>query len=318
MILNDSIFKAFAGKRVGIVGDVMVDRFIFGDIRRISPEAPVPIVSFEKEEIVLGGAGNVAANVASLGGVAELVSIVGSDSAANLFLSVAKKVKNIICKDIIKLKKYKTIEKTRIIGGGQHIVRIDKEEIKPINTDIENKILQKIKKRIKYWDIIVVSDYGKGVITKRLGREIIKIAKDYNKKVIVDAKPKQVSYLSGAFLFTPNHNESTLMSGLENVNKAGDILRKKLKGNVIITQGIEGMTLFEKDNHVHIKAHTHTVFDVVGAGDTVVAACALALAAEADLLQAAQIANSAAGIVVAKHGTATASLNELKQAVNFS
>jgi rfaE bifunctional protein kinase chain/domain len=314
----EELVKKFTRLHIGIVGDVMLDRFLSGSVYRISPEAPVPVVSIEREQNILGGAGNVAANITALGAHASLISIIGTDAAGRVFLTNARRA-HIDCKGIIRHRQRTTTHKTRIVGGGQHIVRIDRESTDPIDSATEQHILRSIERTMPAWDAVMVSDYAKGLFTSTLSQGIVQLARRFKKIVVVDAKPKNIADLKGSSLFTPNTHEALAMAGVADIQKAGAILKRRLHADILITQGIDGMTLFSNSKKpLHISAHSHAVFDVVGAGDTVAAVCALAMGAGANQEQAARMANLAAGIVVSKAGTATVTSNELLRAAAFS
>lgn len=314
----EQIVKRFTSLHIGVIGDVILDRFWSGNVRRISPEAPVPVVSIEREDIILGGAGNVAANIAALGARVSLMSIIGPDAAGRTFLTSARRGR-INCDGVLRDDQRITTQKTRIVGGGQHIVRIDYESAEPINTVTEKSFLKLIERSMSTWDAVVVSDYAKGVLTSAVSQGIIRLAHRFKKIVAVDAKPKNVADLKGASLFTPNTHEALIIAGVSDVQRAGVMLKKRLSADILITQGIDGMTLFSDGKKpIHIPAHSREVFDVVGAGDTVVAVCVLALGAGANQEQAARMANLAAGIVVSKPGTATVTSSELLRAATFS
>lgn len=314
----DDIVKKFPRMHIGVIGDVMLDRFLSGAVQRISPEAPVPVVSIEHEQNILGGAGNVASNIASLGARVSLVSVLGADAAGRTFLTGARRMR-VNCDGVLRHRQRTTTHKTRIVGGGQHIVRIDHESIDPIDSATEQYILRSIERAMPAWDAVVISDYAKGLFTPALSRGIVQLAHRFKKAVVVDAKPKNVADLKGASLFTPNTYEALAMAGVADVQKAGAILKRRLHADILITQGIGGMTLFSSSKKpIHIPAHSRAVFDVVGAGDTVVAVCALAMGAGARQEQAARMANLAAGIVVSKPGTATLTSSELLRAATFS
>lgn len=307
-----NIVDNFKGKKIGVIGDLMLDRFVFGKSERISPEAPVPVVLFSKEICALGGAANTANNIASLGGDAFLIGVLGKDSASDHF-SKQLKLSGIGDQGIVMLKERSTTEKIRVVAQGQHIVRIDREQTYSVSKETEKKIINAIESHIKKWDIIVVSDYSKGLITKSMVSHIIALAKKYKKRIIADIKPDHLSYFKDIFLLTPNQKEVFLMSGAKDVKKAGKIIQKKIHCNVLVTQGGEGMTLFENDAISSFPAKAKEVFDVSGAGDTVLAVMSLALCSGANLKEAAMIANHAAGICVAKVGTTTVLPEELKR-----
>lgn len=293
---------------IAVVGDLMLDRYVYGKIQRISQEAPVPIVEVMEEKNMLGGAGNVAANIVSLGGRASLIGIIGKDNDGEKLLRLCKDI-GVSNEGILQDGTRPTTLKTRIVAERQQVLRIDKEEKKETE---KTGIVEYVKENINHWDAFVISDYAKGCVTETVAKELIGLASQEKKPIIVDTKPEHINYMEGATLITPNKKEALEMTGKMAVEKAGEELRKKTRGSVIITQGGEGMTLFEGGGALHVPAETREVFDVSGAGDTVVAVLALALANNWSLNKAARLANVAAGIVVGKSGTATATVEELK------
>lgn len=302
----------FEGKRVGIIGDLMLDHFIRGDAERISPEAPIPVVLAQQESFMPGGAGNVASNVVALGGKAFVVGLVGNDSAGKVLLSEFKK-RGIGIEGVIIHATKPTTQKIRVVARNQQIVRVDKEDAKYINSDIEKKLAGFVTSNIKKWDALVVSDYEKGVITENLGKILVGLSSKYNKPIICDVKPKHAPFFKNVTLLSPNHKESLQIAKISDENEAGKIIQKQLNCNVLLTQGARGMTLFENKKVKHFSSIAGEVVDVGGAGDTVVAAVTLSLAAGAKLEQASIIANCAAGISVGKPGTAVVLPFELKK-----
>lgn len=289
----------------------MLDKFIIGDVERISPEAPIPVVIAQKELSAPGGAGNVASNIAALGGVVSILGLVGNDSAMRDLLKEFKKRK-INAKGIIKSSQRPTCQKIRIVARNQQMVRVDKEDNHYIHDGLEEKVINFARKNIKNWDGLVISDYAKGFITQNLATEIISLAKKHKKPIIGDTKPKHAAYFKNITLLTPNYKEATEISGIADVKKSGKAIQRKLNANVLITRGAEGMSLFEGKKIVNFTTKAKEVFDVAGAGDTVVATLILSLVSGANLEEAAVIANHAAGIAVAKVGTAAVSQRELK------
>ncbi len=291
------IINKFKDQNILVIGDLILDKYIEGDVERISPEAPVMIVNKKSENYVLGGAANVATNITSLSGNAILTGFIGKDNEGRKIIELAEKRKIKFIPEYT----FKTIKKTRITCGNQSLLRIDDEDItsKYFNPNL-------IEQEISKTDLIIISDYGKGAITS----DLMKLLE--NKKTIVDPKPENKSLYSGVFLITPNTKEALEMSSCSEVHQAGEKLKKDLATNIIITRGKEGMSIFNKGVR-DIPTYAKEVYDVTGAGDTVIATLGLALASGADLEQAAIIANYAAGIVVAKRGTSRASLSELKE-----
>ncbi len=309
------ILGKFKDKKIMVIGDMMLDRYLIGDVNRISPEAPVPVVNITKEMHIPGGAANVASNIAALGGKAYTAGVVGDDDARKILENKLKK-KNIITDGLFIDKEGPTIQKVRVIGQQQQLVRIDYEKTKSRNKKIENKIIDYTKKIIEKIDVIVISDYAKGLITKNVALEIISLCNEHGKPVIVDPKPKNIEFYKGATLVTPNLKEASEITGvesrLENVVLIGEKLKEMLNSNILITKGEYGSSLIELEGDIaHIPTKAKEVYDVSGAGDTVAAALALSLAAGADLNYAAVLANHAAGIVVGKTGTATANIKEI-------
>jgi len=295
------ILAGFENKKVVVIGDVMLDKYLEGEVLRISPEAPVPIVNIKKEFYELGGAGNVAANVSSLGGDVFLFGFIGRDNEAEILkkLFKEKRINYFLDENDI------TIQKTRVIGKGQQLIRFDKEDTseKQFSEEIKRKISEKAAEA----NIIIISDYAKGAITP----ELMTLLSPCNKKIIVDPKPKNKEIYKGVFLIKSNEKEAKGMSGLEDINLAGELLKKEFNSNIIITRGEKGMSLFSEKN-LEIPTYAREVYDVTGAGDSVIATLGLALASNASIEEAAILANHAAGIVVGKKGTYAVSLKELK------
>ena len=305
----------FKNKKIAVIGDLILDKYIFGDVERISPEAPIPIVNVQKETFAPGGAANVAANVSTLSGKAYLLGIVGKDSARDTLLETAHSYA-INTDGIFTDSTKTTIQKIRVIGQHQQLLRIDYEKTDYIDNE-KNSLLFKNLKNLKNISAIVISDYAKGTITQNLIEQIKQYAKQNNILLIIDPKPLHKSFYEGAFLITPNKKEAQKMSGIlienkEDFIKAGQKLISEMNANIVLTAGELGMFVFEKDKeYIHIPTVAKDVFDVSGAGDTVVASLALALSAESTLSEAAVIANHAAGIKVGKVGTSPVLLAEL-------
>ena len=306
----DNILGKFPKVKVLIVGDLILDRFIRGESKRISPEAPVPVVEVRDETYNLGGAGNVANNIISLGGSVSIAGRVGNDYAAEILLKELKK-KNINIDGLFADNTIKTSIKTRVIAGHQQVVRFDKETVCELSPLTSAKIMRFINKKISSADAVLISDYGKGVVTQKVISEIMRLSKKYF------ARYEFVDCL------TPNIYEAMDGMGVPKLKNENDFkslgkkILKKLKcRSVLITQGENGMTLFEKGKITHIPTTAKEVFDVTGAGDTVIAVLTLALSCGASLLEASKIANYAAGIVVGKLGAATVSKKELKESLS--
>ena len=311
-----NILKQFKDKKVLVVGDIMLDKYIWGDVSRISPEAPVQIVHVMKETFAPGGASNVGNNISSLSGKVMMVGIAGDDHAKNVLLEDLKK-RSINTNGIFLDKDKPTTQKVRIIGKGQQLLRVDYEDKEHIHKTIEKSIMDYIEKTIKEVDVVVIADYAKGVITPEISASLIKLAKENNKEVIVDPKPNHRDLYANATLITPNSLEACKMTDFDEVNDAnateiGSKLMKYLNTNVLITRGNKGMSLFEKDgSKTHIPTSAREVYSLIGAGDTVIATIALAVASGANFKDAAILANIAAGIKLGKIGTASVSIDEI-------
>jgi len=314
------ILENFKHKKILVIGDIMLDKYIWGEVSRISPEAPVQVVNVLRETYEAGGAANVANNIAALNGKAFMVGIAGDDSAKNILIEELKK-KGINTDGIFFDKDKPTTQKVRIVGRGQQLLRVDYENNEHIHPTIENSIINFLKATIKGMDVLVISDYAKGVITPEVCRRAIQISKENNKAIIVDPKPKHIDLYSNVTLVTPNNAEASEMAGIEDggdnsVLEIGSKLLKRLNSNILITRGEKGMSLFEKDGNItHTPTKAKEVYSLIGAGDTVVATIALAIASGSDLKSAAFLANIAAGIKVGKIGTASVSIEEIKREI---
>lgn len=305
----------FSNCKILIVGDVMLDKYYFGSVERISPEAPVPIVKIGKEESRLGGAANVANNITSLGGKAFLCGAVGYDFFGREIehMSKAKDIRTMLLKISCP-----TITKARIIGGKQQIVRVDYSDRTELKDDEERVLRDSVRTHLPDCDILVISDYGKGLISENFCKYIIRYAHQAGKKVVVDPKGKNWEKYSGADIVTPNVKELSDLIGYpvpntdDEVEKAArEILRTSGLTSLLVTRSEKGMSLISNIPPIHIPTHSEEVFDVSGAGDTVVATLSLCLASGYDIATAMKTANIAAGIVVKKIGTATLSAEEL-------
>jgi D-glycero-beta-D-manno-heptose-7-phosphate kinase len=315
-----TVVSRFPGKRALILGDIILDEYLLGKANRISPEAPVPVVEICTSNYVPGGAANVAANVSDLDGKAFVGGVVGSDWQAELVLKTLDS-RGVCHEGIFPDSTRPTTTKTRLIAHNHQIVRMDRESRSAISAALEDQISVWIDMHLPKVDVCILSDYGKGVVTGRLASHLIKAARMARKPVIVD--PKKNDYLSyrGADVIKPNLYEAELFLGREIQDEsalleAGNSLAAFLEGTtVVITRGPRGMSVFRKGAALsHFQAVTRNVFDVTGAGDTVIGALGLALSAGASIPTAIQVANLAAGIVVSKMGTATVSFQELMQA----
>ncbi|MBW1867263.1 MAG: D-glycero-beta-D-manno-heptose-7-phosphate kinase [Deltaproteobacteria bacterium] len=308
--------------RVLVVGDLMMDEYLWGDVDRISPEAPVQVVAVNREEFTLGGSGNVVNNLAALGARVSAVGVIGTGSDGRLLLEQFNAL-GVNAKGIIQEPNRPTTRKTRIIAAHQHVLRIDRETRKEISGDNFVAMTKAIIDQIPKVDVVLISDYGKGVVTPTLIAKIVETAKKHNRCVIADPKGLDFTKYAGVSLITPNRKEAALAAGVEITDNAGlvraaeKILSAVNIKSLLITCGSDGMVLFEKNKPPYrIKSKARQVFDVSGAGDTVLSTFGLAVAAGLSFKQSANIANTAAGIVVGKLGTATISQKELTEALS--
>ena len=303
-----------------VVGDLMIDEYLWGDVDRISPEAPVQVVSVKEENYTLGGSGNVANNLIALGAKVSMAGVIGSDRYGHLLLTKLNEL-GVNTEGVVEEPERPTTRKTRIISGNQQVLRIDRETKKDISQQTLDVILNYIERVIPDVDLVLISDYGKGLITAALLNSLTSIIKKHKKFSIVDPKGRDFLKYSGVSLLTPNKKEVALASGIEIVDestliKAGNSILETVKiEKLLITCGKDGMVLFEDKKPYYITAQSKQVFDVSGAGDTVIAVLGLAIASGASFVKAASIANTAAGIVVSKVGTSTVSKNELLSAL---
>lgn len=303
-------FTRFDNARILVVGDVMLDRYWFGDVNRISPEAPVPVVRVERREERLGGAANVARNIATLGAAVGLLGVVGQDEAGTVVDGMLAElgIANYLNRDPA----ISTIIKLRVIGRQQQLLRVDFEEA-PTDTVLRDKLTQ-FNALVGSYDVVVLSDYAKGSLVNVA--EMIRIARERGKRVLVDPKGDDFSPYKGASLLTPNKSEMIRIVGSwkseeELTRKAQALMQTLDLEALLLTRSEEGMTLFSGQDVVNIPAVAREVYDVSGAGDTVIATIAVMLGAGFPIVDAVQMANRAGGIVVGKLGTATVSRDEL-------
>ena len=313
-----------AKSRVLVVGDVMLDHFIWGSVARISPEAPVPVVDFQRESFMPGGAANVARNLAAMKLSTDIFGAVGHDAAAGQLATILKE-QGIGCRGLVASASRPTIKKTRIVAHQQQVVRIDRESRENLDTPLTRRLLALLKKQIPKADAVIVGDYGKGVVTQPLLNEIKTLCHDCGVWLSLDPKPVHHLNLGGLSLITPNRKETFELANLpddtrnanpltdKNLMAAAERLLNEIRPAVLlITLGELGMLLYQRGQKpFHIPTLAQEVFDVSGAGDTVIATFTLAIVAGASPVEAAIISNHAAGIVVGKVGTATASVEEL-------
>ena len=312
------LIDRFASRRIPVFGDVMLDRFTIGRVGRISPEAPVPVVVFDHEEVRLGGAANVAHNLRVLGATVELIGVIGQDdSAAELTRELA--AKGIHATGLIADPQRRTTTKMRVVTTrNQQVARIDFESDHEVGREIEDALAKQVEMRARSAQVVLVSDYQKGVVTRRSMASLLAFAQSAGVPVIVDPKVPHIDYYAGAALVTPNHVEAESATNIriqsnEDARRAAQALRQRVGvESVLITRGEHGMWLDHAGADGYLPASAREVADVTGAGDTVIATLAVAIAAGANMFEAARLANEAASIVVGKFGAATVSPHELK------
>lgn len=324
-MISETQLSKMNQKKILIVGDIGLDEYANGSVRRISPEAPVPVVEVDKEELRLGLATNVAQNVLSLGGVPLLVSVVGSDSAGETLCGLLKEQK-ISDKYIVKDNARRTTRKLRVMSEHHHVVRVDFEQKKFLSPEIQKRILNQVTELITEAQGLILQDYAKGMLSENLIQDIINLAHKHKVFVIVDPyRTTPIHYYRGADLMTPNSEEAILLSKIivdelhmvtENYVEVGEALMNGIGSTqMVITRGKDGMTLFENNNIEHVPTFAREVFDVTGAGDTVVAALALAWSSGFSLKESCLLANHAAGVVVGKVGCVPCSREELAESL---
>jgi len=331
-----NIIRKFNKAKILVVGDLILDEYIYGSVDRISPEAPVPVVWANKRSFVPGGTANVANNISSFGAKVSLLGVTGDDANSKILLNELKKRK-ISLQGIFTEKNRHTTVKTRILAGHQQVVRVDWEHTHALPKELNAKILKFVKKNIGSFDAVIIEDYGKGVINMELLKELISLAKTNKKIITVDPKEENFRYYHGVTSITPNRKElenairnlkiqdtanrfrintDKLFTGKDVDLAAREILEYLNLDSILVTLGEQGMKLLEKNGRLtHIPTQAQEVFDVSGAGDTVISTFTLALCAGASKLEAAYIANFAAGIVVGKLGTAVTNQEELLERV---
>jgi len=314
----EKFVKNIRQQKILVIGDIMLDQYIWGKVNRISPEAPVPVVHVTHESAYPGGAANVARNLADFGISVTMSSVIGNDANGEKLLTLLKE-SAIAADGVITLDGYPTIVKTRIIARHQQVVRVDRESVQPVNDTLLKRLLSKLENIIQEIDAVIIEDYGKGFITQKLADQVISIAREKGKIITTDPNPNNILKWSGVTLIKPNRAEAYAAATIpfdeneKTLYRVGEKLLKKWdSAYILITLGEEGLMLFhppEKPFHTPTKARE--VFDVSGAGDTVIAFFTAALAAGLTGAEAAQVANHAAGIVVGKLGTATLTPEEL-------
>ncbi|MBU0503399.1 MAG: D-glycero-beta-D-manno-heptose-7-phosphate kinase [Candidatus Omnitrophota bacterium] len=333
----EQIINKFNKANILVIGDLILDEFIWGDVERISPEAPVPVVWAKKRTFIPGGAANVANNIRSLDGNVCLAGVIGKDKNTGILLAELKKRK-ISTAGIFATAQRCTTLKTRIVAGHQQVVRLDWEDVEPLTRQTNQGIIGFIRRNIHKFDAIIIEDYGKGVINMELLGMVLSLARKHKKIINVDPKEEHFQYYKGVTCITPNRKElenaarnikirdntnrfkldNYRLSAMKDVDVAAEHIMRYLDLDaVLVTLGEQGMKLFEKNKKVvHIPTVAQEVFDVSGAGDTVIAAFTLSLCSGAAKVEAARIANYAAGIVVGKLGTAVTNRKELLEKLN--
>lgn len=315
----ESLLAKVPQTNILVVGDLILDQFVTGQVRRISPEAPVPVVEVKKEIHRCGGAGNVCFNIKGLGGNVCVVGIIGDDTNGRILKDMLEE--NRIKNFLLVRKNFPTSIKTRIIAGSQQMIRVDKERIEKLSSEEILKIQEFLSQNIKDFDGVIISDYGKGMVVSSLISFLVSLCRKNKKIITVDPKINHFLYYKNVDCMTPNLMEASAgmhlpePSSIEEIESLGKKIMKKLSlQNLVITRGKDGMTIFTDSDVFHQPAISKEVFDVTGAGDTVIAVLTLALACGFDILKASIFANIAASVVVQKLGTANVSVEELRQA----
>ena len=310
-----------SGKRVAVVGDLMLDRYYWGSVARISPEAPVPVVEVESESTRLGGAANVANNIASLGGTPLMIGVAGDDEAGKTLRSIIVENKFPVEGLLVESSRPTTV-KTRVIADHQHVVRVDREVKHEISEETQAKILDVLRRNVQSIDAIIIEDYNKGVIVKSLIHEIVGFARSNDLIITVDPKFNNFFEYKHVTVFKPNRKEteealSVRLHDQASVDRAAKALVEKLEAeNVLLTLGERGMTLIERGGSpVHVPTMARNVADVSGAGDTVISTLTMALAAGATVREASMLANFAGGIVCGEVGIVPIDVNVLRETV---
>ncbi len=310
----------FSQAKILVLGDVMLDRFIWGAVRRISPEAPVPVVEVESETYMLGGAANVLHNLIALGGHAQICGLVGDDEPGR---QVRELLEDLEVPDdgLVKSDQRPTTVKTRVVAQSQQVVRVDRENRQPADPKETTAILAYLENKLPLVDAVIISDYAKGLITRKVTSRLKHLASAHGKLWAVDPKVPNMAFYAGATIVTPNHLEAAAAAGVHTDNPnyvrlAGQKLREKYDfQNVLVTQGERGMTLFGEFGASHIPTTAKRVFDVTGAGDTVISTLTLGMVAGLEPVEAALLANFAAGVVVGEVGTSAVTAGRLVQAL---
>ncbi len=317
------ILHGFSSSRIMVIGDLILDEYIWGKAERISPEAPVPVVWAQRQSFMPGGASNVASNLAALGAKAFLYGVVGEDKNGDILLDLLRQ-KGVDCDGVMADAARRTTVKTRIIAAHQQMVRLDWENTEHLLQDRLRRLIGMVEEKIAHADGLIIEDYGKGLIGPYLLKRIVSLARKHKKIVTVDPKIEHINYYKGVTALTPNEKEASAGAGIaikreEDIDRIGWKLLKNLRcEGVLVTLGEKGMKLFSGGGHNHMPVHIPTVaqevFDVSGAGDTVISVFTLALSRGVPMIEAAKIANVAAGVVVGKVGVAVVTKEEILEA----
>ncbi|NBU47002.1 MAG: D-glycero-beta-D-manno-heptose-7-phosphate kinase [Flavobacteriales bacterium] len=316
-----TIFEKFKGQRVLVVGDIMLDAYIIGNVSRISPEAPVPVLDKKTSDFRLGGAGNVALNLVALGAKPIIASVIGNDAAGKQILSLLEEAK-VESTCIVVDNNRQTTVKTRVIANNQQVIRIDEEQTDDISDELSSELTNLIEKESETGiSAIIFEDYNKGVLTENLINSLVKLASEKNIITTVDPKKKNFLAYTGVTLFKPNLKElkeglniSIDSSKTESIRIAANRLQKELNSSIcFVTLSEHGVYIQDTTEYKHIDAHRRNISDVSGAGDSVIATATLCLAAEASISQIAEISNIAGGLACEKSGVSTVSLEELQK-----
>lgn len=317
----ERIIGGFPGRRLLVLGDLMLDEYIWGKARRISPEAPVPVVEVERESLRLGGAGNVASNLVNLNAEAVVVGVVGEDATAERLIEELQSLR-ISTAGLVRDASRPTTLKTRIIAHHQQIVRADRESRAPVSEEIAHQVIRRFRDHLDSVDGVIISDYEKGTVTPLILGAILPEAERLGVPVFLDPKIRNFPFYSPVTFLKPNQREAEHITGIELVDEeavitSGRRMMERVRCDyLLLTRGEKGMTLFSHDGNVHhIPTVAREVFDVTGAGDTVMAVLGVSFVSGASALEAAVLANYAASVVIAKIGTATVTPAELQQAL---
>ena len=304
-----------------VIGDIILDKYIQGKVERISPEAPVPVILFQKESCLLGGASNVARNIASFGGNVTLIGRIGNDEDGEIIIKKCKESK-IDSNQLIKDRNLPTTNKTRYVNKGQQLFRLDKEELLPIKEDQEEQVIEFLNSDLEQIEVVILSDYNKGFLTLSLTKKKIKVCNEFGIKVLIDPKKKDFNFYKGAFLLTPNEKEAENATGIKIVDEVSllQCFEKLVNqtGNPLqlITRSEKGMSLYNKGQITNFKAQAKEVFDITGAGDTVIAALAYKLSLGCDVLESVRFSNFAGSVVVGKFGSSVTNEKEVISYIN--